>query len=124
MDVQPFPLTGDVKRALAKSMATSAWTWPEVEEWIAARVACCWRIGSDAWAVTAANDEDEIDIVVAGGRGANKAAPAFLKAMLELPEHRGFTLRIEGRRGWKRFCKDWNCEEVGGGDVILTKRCA
>lgn len=122
MIVRRVPLTGEVKRQLSRSLKRSAWTWTEIEEWIAAGVAAVWQIGSDAWAITAANADDEIDVVVAGGRGAKRATQPFLEAMESLPIHRGLTLRIEGRRGWKRWCKGWHCEEAGGGDVILTKK--
>ena len=122
MIVRRVPLTDEIKQGLAPSLATSDWDWPEIERWLADGVAAVWQIGADAWGITAANSDDEIDIIVAGGRGANRAARPFLQAMETLPVHRGLTLRLEGRRGWKRFCAGWDCEEVGGGDVILTKR--
>lgn len=123
MLVRPVPLTDEVKWVLGRSMETASWTWEEIEAWIAARVARVWQIGDQAYAITAANIDDEIDIIVGGGSGALRAARPFLKHMRTLPEHKGRALRLEGRRGWKRFCENWDCEEVGGGDVILTKRC-
>lgn len=121
MIVRRVALSDDVKRELEPSLEASAWDWDEIERWIAAGVAAVWQIGSDAWAITAANADDEIDVIVGGGKGANRATRPFLQAMENLPVHRGLTLRIEGRRGWRRWCKDWHCEEAGG-DVILTKR--
>ena len=122
MIVRPVLLCERVKQELARSMETSEWTWPQIEEWIATKTACVWQIGCMAWAITAVNEDEEVDVIVAGGRGANRASAPFLRAIEALPEHKGLTLRIEGRRGWKRYAKNWDCEEVGGGDVILTKR--
>lgn len=120
MIVRPVLPDSRIKQALAPSLAKSAWEWEEILLWIMDRVACIWAIGNDAWAVTAANDENEIDIVVCGGSGALQAARPFLAAMSELPQHKGKTLRIEGRPGWRRFCEDWQCE-TDGESVILTK---
>lgn len=122
MEVNQVPLTDDIKAALQPSLDCSGWDWPKIEKWMQDRVAAVWQIGGQAWAVTAANIDGEVDIIVGGGRGAIRATRPFLKAMESLPAHKGLTLRIEGRRGWKRFCDDWQCEEVGGGDIIMTKR--
>ena len=122
MEVRRVTLSETAKDALQASLDTSAWEWPVIEQCLADLTAAVWRIGDDAWAITVANADDEIDIIAGGGRGANKATRPFLEAMERYPAHRGFTLRLEGRRGWMRFCKGWEVEEAGGGDVIMTKR--
>lgn len=122
MIVRRVPLSDEVKAALQPSLDRGNCEWPEIESWIRQGVAAAWQIGDKAFGVTFANADKEIEILLGGGSGAIRAVPPFLSAMAALPVHRGWTLRIEGRRGWMRFCKDWECEEAGGGDVILTKR--
>lgn len=122
MRVYPVLLTDGIKKELQKSLDRGNNTWEQIEGWLADRVACVWEINAQAWAVTFANADDEIELVLGGGQGAFQCVPPFAEAMLALPEHRGKTLRLEGRKGWRRFLVDWDCEEVGGGNVILTKR--
>ena len=122
MIVRRVPLDDNVKRALAPSYDRSNCDWVEIERWIAEGVAAAWQIRDSAYGVTFANADDEIELLLGGGSGAIRHVPPFISAMETLPVHRGLTLRLEGRRGWKRFCAGWDCEEVGGGDVILTKR--
>lgn len=115
MIVRPVLLDGEAKAALAPSMGTL--TWDEVEGWLEDCVACVWKIGEDAWALTFANEDDEIEILACGGSGAWRAARPFEAAMKALPEHKGMTLRIDGRRGWQRLYPHWDCK-----DGILTTR--
>lgn len=116
MIVRPVLLDDEAKAALAPSMGALA--WETVEGWIEDCVACVWRIGENAWALTYANADDEIEILAAGGSGAWKAAAPFERAMRELPEHQGMTLRIDGRPGWRRLYRHWDCDEQG----VLTTR--
>lgn len=116
MIVRPVPLDGEAKEALAPSMGPI--TWEEVEGWLADCVACVWRIGEHAYALTFANENNEVEILAAGGKGAWRAAKPFESAMKALPEHRGMTLRIDGRKGWRRLYPHWNCDKQG----VLTTR--
>lgn len=122
MIVRRVPLSDTVKRHLMPSYEREKHDWAEIERWIAQDVAAAWQIGDEAFAVTLANEDNEIELLLGGGVNARRNAPPFLTAMENLPIHRGWTLRIEGRKGWKRFCPDWECEEIGGGKVVLTKR--
>jgi len=114
--VQPWPLDDAARTALAPSMG--ALTWQEVEGWLSDCVACVWRIGDEAYVLTFANADDEIEIVAAGGRGAIRAAAPFEAAMRAIPQHKGLTLRIDGRKGWRRFYGHWDCDDQG----VLTTR--
>ncbi|NRA42745.1 MAG: hypothetical protein HRU21_10640 [Pseudomonadales bacterium] len=118
MIVRPWVLDEQAKAALAPSMGPI--TWDEVEAWLSDYVACVWRIGLDAWALTFANSDNEIEFLAAGGSGAWKAMPIFDKAMRNLPEHAGKTFRIEGRKGWARLLPDWTRKDLDGGSVLLT----
>ena len=122
MIVRRVPLDDSVKRALAPSYDRSNCDWVEIERWIAEGVAAAWQIGDSAYGVTFANEDGEIELLLGGGSGAIRHVPPFISAMENLPIHRGWTLRIEGRRGWKRFCPDWVCDEIGGGGVVLTRK--
>lgn len=121
MIVRHVPLSESVKQALQPSLERGNCDWAEIDGWIERGKAAAWQIGDQAFAVTFANADDEIELLLGGGRGAIRAVPPFLTAMENLPIHRGWTLRIEGRKGWKRFCRDWECEDMGE-QVILTKR--
>jgi len=118
MDVVPWPLDDEAKAALAPSMGVI--DWADVEQWLADRVACVWRIGRDAWALTFANCDNEIEFLAAGGSGAWKAMPVFDKAMRKLPAHAGMTFRIEGRKGWARLLPDWTRQDLDRDTVLLT----
>ena len=111
MIVRPVLLDDEAKAALGPSMGPL--TWQEVEGWIAEGCACVWRIGQSAWALTLANGDYEVEILAAGGSGAWRAAAPFEKAMRALPEHKGMTLRIDGRAGWRRLYRHWDCDESG-----------
>ena len=117
MIVQPVPLTDEAKSALDGSLGPIG--WPEVEGWLADAVACVWRVGAEAWALTFVNECEEVEIIAAGGRGAWAAVPPFEKHMRELPEHEGMTLRVEGRKGWARLLPHWECENMADGSVLL-----
>lgn len=120
MEVKPVLPNEQIKAALQPSLDMGNFSWAEIEKAFAEKAACFWQIGSDAWVVTYANIENEIEILLCGGRDALRCAEPFEKHMLSRPAHKGMTLRIEGRKAWKRMFKTWDCVEKDG-SVLLTK---
>lgn len=120
MQVKPVLLTDAIKRAMQPSLDMGNCNWSEIEKAVAECAACVWQVGDQAWIVTYANADDEIEILLCGGRGALEVAEPFERHMLSLPAHKGMTFRIEGRKAWKRIFKTWDCVEKDG-SVLLTK---
>lgn len=121
MNVKPVPLTNEVKRHLKPSFDMGNFDWTEIEQAIATYAACVWQVGDAAWIVTMVNTDNEIEILLCGGVNAWAVASPFEATMRSLPQHKGMTLRIDGRKAWKRVFKHWNCQEKDGG-VLLTSR--
>lgn len=121
LDVKPVLLTDAIKKALNPAYEMGNCDWAEIEQAIVDYAACVWQIGEQAWIVTYANADNEIEILLCGGRGHAEVAGPFEAAMRALPAHKGKTLRLEGRKAWKRVFKNWDCIEKDGG-VVLTSR--
>ncbi len=80
---------------------------------------CIWNIDDRAFVLTVVNNDNEIEALLAGGEGFAKHARMFEEAVAAHPSHAGLTMRIDGRKGWRRHFADW--EERDG---VLTKRIA
>lgn len=120
MNVRPVLPTPEIIDALQPSLTRGNCNWDEIQLAIDTAAACIWQVGMQAWIVTMCNTDDEIEVLVCGGKGAFECAQPFEDAMRALPEHKGKKFRLEGRRAWKRIFKGWNCEDLAGGDVLLT----
>ena len=72
-----------------------------------------WNIGGTSWVFTIHNEDDEIEVLLAGGKRAKDCIAPWEAAMLAHPAHQGMTLRVDGRKGWRRLLPHWNCDEEG-----------
>lgn len=121
MHVKPVLLTEAIKQSLQPSMDTGNCTWEEIERDLANKAACVWQVGEQAWLITCVNVDDEVEILLCGGRGAFAVAGPFEAAMKALPAHKGMTLRIAGRKAWRRIFKHWDCKQEGGQFIMTSK---
>ena len=92
--------------------------WLQLCEWLNDGSARVWKIGETGYVLTLANGDDEIEILLAGGSNARACIGPWEAAMTAHPAHQGKTLRIEGRKGWRRFLPHW--EERADGALYLS----
>lgn len=116
--------TAEAIRALDPAVQRDGHQWADILRWLEEGSAQIWQIDGTGYALTVANIKDEIEVVLAGGRNARGCVGPWEAAMRADPRHKGHTLTLTGRRGWKRLLPHWACEELGGKYVKLTTRVA
>lgn len=115
---QEFQLTPAAIRALAPALKRSNIGWIELNEYMRGEGWCIWNIGGVGYVFTLINQDNEIEVLLAGGERAKDCVPYWEAAMLAHPSHKGLTVRVDGRKGWRRLLAHWDCDADG----ILTKR--
>ncbi|MEM8616614.1 MAG: hypothetical protein AAGF20_06730 [Pseudomonadota bacterium] len=104
----PVPLTAAAFRELDRAVKRDGHCWKELTSWLSKGVAQVWSISGHAYVLTLANEDEEIEVLLAGGERAKECVGPWEAAMRAHPAHRGKTLRIEGRKGWSRLLKHWD----------------
>lgn len=117
------PLDMAAMKAMNAAVTRDKHDWAEIMGWIKEGAAQVWLINGTGYAMTVANVDDEIEVILAGGFDARGCVGPWEEAMKAHPAHKGKTLRIEGRKGWQRLLPHWNSEVIGD-RVILTTRAA
>lgn len=102
-----YGLTESAVRALKPSLAVSNFGWQEILDVLNGYGWAIWNIGDISWVVTMINMDGEIEVLLAGGKDPKKCLPLWEAAMLEEPDHKGLTLRVESRKGWQRLLPHW-----------------
>lgn len=99
--------------ALDRAVERDGHDWAEILGWMKRRKAVLWSIGGVGFVLTFANSENEIEVLLAGGERAAECVGPWEAKMLTVPAHKGCTLRVDGRKGWRRLLPNWNCDENG-----------
>ena len=107
MTCRPIPLTIPAFTQLDRANRDDTHDWVKVCEWLQEGSAQVWSINDEGYVLTLANADDEIEVLMAGGENARKNVPVWEAAMIAFPAHKGKTLRIDGRKGWKRYLPHW-----------------
>lgn len=118
LTVQPWPLDDEARAALQPALDYGKLEWAQVEGWLADAVACIWRMDG-MFCLTFANANDEIEVVLAGGEKVRDCIGPWEAAMRALPQHKGKTLILQGRKGWKRLLPHWEAQDLPTGRVIM-----
>lgn len=108
MICQPWTLDDRAFLALNPAVQRDGHDWVQLVEWLDEGAAQVWKIGETGYVLTLANGDDEIEVLLAGGANARACIGPWEAAMKAHPAHKGKTLRIEGREGWKRLLRHWN----------------
>jgi hypothetical protein len=104
--------------ALAKALPYANFDAGYIEQVLEGFGWAVWNVGNLCWVLTMVNTDKEIEVLLAGGSDAKNCFGPWEKAMLAEPAHRGMTIRVDGRKGWRRYLKNWDCDANG----VLTKR--
>jgi len=106
-------LSREAFEALAPALKRSNMDWFDLFRIMRGPAWMIWNIGNVGWVFTVANEDDEIEVLLAGGKLAKECVGPWEQAMLSEPGHRGMTIRIEGRKGWRRLLPDWEwCDGI------------
>lgn len=108
MKVEIVPLDDRAFLALDPAARRDGHDWIEICDWLNTGCAAVWKIGESGYVLTLANGDDEIEILLGGGENARACAGPWEEAALAHPAHRGKTLRLEGRKGWRRIFRHWD----------------
>lgn len=95
-------------RALDPAARRDGHDWIELCGFLNEGSAQVWKIGEFGFVLTLANGDDEIEVLLAGGENARACIGPWEAAMTAHPAHQGKTLRIEGRKGWRRLLPHWD----------------
>jgi len=104
--------------ALSKALPYANFTAADVEQILSGYGWMIWAIDGKTFVLTMVNQDREIEVLLAGGSDAANCIGPWEKAMLSDPAHKGMTIRIDGRKGWRKYLKHWDCDANG----VLTKR--
>lgn len=111
MKVEIAPLDDRAFLALNPAAQRDGHDWVQICDWLNTGCAAVWKIGESGYVLTLANGDNEIEVLLAGGERAAECAVHWEREMHARPEHAGMTLRVEGRKGWKRILRDWDERE-------------
>lgn len=105
-----------------RALPTANFGWDYIEsimrgEQPDARMGTVWNVGNLCWVFTIVNLDDEIEVLLAGGRKARECVAPWLQAMLQEPAHRAMTIRVDGRKGWSRLLPNFERRD----DVLYLK---
>lgn len=107
MEVCPDPLGDMALRALDPAVRRDGHDWKRLIEKLLEGHAQVWSIGGVGYVYTYSPDDEHIDVILAGGERAAECVGPWEAAMLAHPAHQGRTIRIEGRKGWRRLLPHW-----------------
>lgn len=111
-------MSREAREALEKALPWANFTWQDIEQIMDGYGWMVWAIDGKTYVLTMANMDGEIEVLLAGGSDAANCIGPWEKAMLEEPAHKGMTIRVDGRKGWKRYLRHWDCDANG----VLTRR--
>jgi hypothetical protein len=97
----------EAAEALLPALKYSNMSIAEVEQVLDGYGWMIWNVGNLCWVLTMVNSDNEIEVLLAGGRKARECVAPWLQAMLQEPAHRAMTIRVDGRKGWSRYLKDF-----------------
>ena len=100
-------VSDEAARQLSRALKYSNLTPADVAEILAGHGWMIWNCGNLSWVLTMANDDDEIEVLLCGGKKARECIAPWLEAMLEEPAHHAKTIRIDGRKGWSKLLTDF-----------------
>lgn len=116
--LQQFALSDEARAALDRAVKRSPnITWADVEKAMQGHGWAIWNVGDRCWCFTVINDQNEIEVWLAGGRDIHACLGPWEAAMRAHPAHRGMTMWAEARKGWRRLLPHWTLE----GDVLTTR---
>ena len=104
---QEHGLSAEAIDALGPAIARSNITWADLHEIMRGQGWAVWNCGGLSWVFTMINTDDEIEVLLAGGREARRCVRPWETAMVNHPAHKGLTLRVDGRKGWGRLLPHW-----------------
>lgn len=117
MNCWPVPIDERAFRELDRASRWERHDWVQVCDWLAEGSAQVWNVNDEAFVLTLANNDNEIEVLMCGGKNARANVPVWEAAMLSCPAHKGCTLRLEGRKGWRRYLPHWDYR-----DGVLTRK--
>lgn len=100
-------LSAEAFVALNPAIARSNFDWLDVARIMRGHGWAVWNIGNVGWVFTMANTDNEIEVLLAGGRDAKTCLPLWEAAVVAEPAHKGMTVRIESRPGWRKLLPHW-----------------
>lgn len=112
-----YGLSDEAVDALGPALARSNMNWADIAEIMCGYGWAVWNCGNLCWVFTMVNRDDEVEVLLAGGKRARECVQPWVDAMLSEPAHRGLTLRVDGRKGWARLLPDWERRD----DVLYLK---
>lgn len=107
MNVRQIALDDRAFLALNPAVQLDGHDWLQICEWLNTGCATIWKIGESGYVMTLANGDDEIEVLLGGGRDAKACAGPWEAAVKAHPAHKNKTLRLEGRKGWRRIFPHW-----------------
>jgi hypothetical protein len=103
--------------ALAPAISRSNIGWTDLHKIMQGEGWAVWNCGGLSWVFTMINSDDEIEVLLAGGREARRCVSPWETAMRINPAHKGLTLRVDGRKGWARLLPHWERRD----DVLYSR---
>lgn len=107
MTCYPCPLDELAVAALNPAVERDGHDWAQIVEWLNMGAAQVWQVGGRAYVLTLANGDDEIEVLLCGGKDVRPLVPVWEAAMWQYRAHIGKTFRVEGRKGWRRLLPHW-----------------
>jgi hypothetical protein len=104
--------------ALEKALPYANFKADYIERVLAGHGWMVWNVGNLCWVLTMVNTDGEIEVLLCGGTRARECLPHWEAAMRAEPAHKGRVVRVDGRKGWRRYLRHWHCDAEG----VLTKR--
>jgi len=115
---QEFALTTKSAEALNPALRYSNLDWAEVLHIMRGNGWCIWNVHGEMYVLTMINEDEEIEVLLGGGANPRRYINEWVDAMERHPNHAGMTLRVDGRKGWKRLLSNWHCDADG----VLTRK--
>jgi hypothetical protein len=112
-------LSLDAFLALTPALKRSNMSWRDIERIMRGEGWAIWNIGNTGWVFTMLNEDDEIEVLLAGGSRARECVGPWERAMRAEPAHKGKVMRVDGRKGWARLLPHWK-----RADGVLYQRIA
>ena len=110
-------LSKEAFEALTPAIVRSNFDWRDIARIMQGHGWAVWNIAGLCWVFTMVNAENEIEVLLAGGKDARRCIGPWEAAMIAEPAHKGMTLRGEGRAGWAKLLPHWERRD----DVLYLK---
>lgn len=101
----------EAEAAFLRAIKHSCLSVDDVREVLAGYGWMIWNCGDLSWVLTKVTGEGDIEVLLAGGQKARECVGPWQQAMLEEPAHKGRTMFIDGRAGWRRLLPEWEHRE-------------